>query len=118
MPTAAEFQELIDGCDFVQADGSTVIDPAVTDKLVTVNGALGIYLKSKTNGNLLFFACSGFGSGTGWLNRGVIGRFWTTTFNSGKTSDCISFSNSIEPSIVHTGRYVGCPIRPVMNTIG
>lgn len=118
MPTSAEFQELLDNCDFVQADGSTVIDPAVTDKRVTVNGVTGIYLKSKVNGNLLFFACSGFGSGTGWVNRGTIGRFWASTFRDMQNGSVLDATNTGEVTIRGAFRCHGCPIRPVMNTIG
>lgn len=117
MPTSAEFQELLDGCDFVQADGSTVIDPAVTDKRVTVNGIMGIYLKSKVNGRLLFLACCGSASGNGWINRGNVGRYWCATYVSAKTAGCMS----IIESAVDAGalnRFTGCPIRPVMDTIG
>lgn len=118
MPTAAEFQELLDGCDFVQADGSTIIDPAQENKLVTVGGVVGIYLKSKVNGNLLFFACSGIGSGTGWLNRGTIGRYLSNTFRNDRVTPGLYF---LSTSVVANDlgiRSNGCPIRPVMNAIG
>ena len=118
MPTSAEFQELVDNCDFVQADGSTVIDPEVTDKLVTVNGVVGVYLKSKINGNRLFFACCGYGSGNGWLNRGSVGRFWSTTYNDSKTCRSLTMYAAGVVSDSTINRFVGCPIRPVMDTIG
>lgn len=118
MPTADDFVELLDNCDFVQADGSTVIDPAQENKLVTVNSVVGVYLKSKVNGNLLFFACSGFGSGTGWLNRGSIGRYWSNTFSSARASKCMYFLQTGVEAGAFITRANGCPIRPVMNTIG
>lgn len=116
MPTIAEVQELLTNCDFVQADGSTVIDPAVTDKLVTVNSVRGVYLKSRVNGNLLFFACCGYGSGTGWINRGDVGRFWTTTYVDSKSSQTMMISAAQTGPAVNA-RFLGCPIRPVMDTI-
>lgn len=118
MPTSTEFQELFDNCDFVQADGSTVIDPAVNDKLVTVNGIRGVYLKSKINGNLLFFACCGYGSGTGWLNRGSVGRFWANTYSTSKRCKSLTFISETTVPSTDSNRFWGCPIRPVMNTIG
>lgn len=118
MPTSSEFQELLENCEFVQADGSTVIDPAQTDKLVTVNGVVGVYLKSKINGNLLFFACSGFGSGTGWLNRGSNGRFWASTYNNARNAAAMVSSPTVISLNSAYDRFYGCPIRPVMNTIG
>ena len=82
LPSDDDFVELIAGCDFVQADGSTVIDAGTTNKLVTVNGIVGIYLKSKTNGNLLFFPCSGGGSGASWIDRPTNGYFWSGSLAS------------------------------------
>lgn len=118
MPTSAEFQELIDNCDFVQADGSTVIDPEQTNKLVTVNSVVGIYLKSKVNGNLLFFACCGYGTGTGWGGRGTIGRYWAITYRDSKTCYCLNMAAAQTLPNSYISRFYGCPIRPVMDTIG
>lgn len=117
MPTSAEFQELLDNCDFVQADGSTVIDPAVTDKIVTVLGVKGIYLKSKVNGNLLFFACSGTGSGTGWVNRGTIGPYWSINYRNSRVAFALNMTSSSVVADNLIPRFYGCPIRPVMDTI-
>ena len=85
LPSDDDFVELIAGCDFVQADGSTVIDAGTANKLVTVNGIVGIYLKSKTNGNLLFFPCSGNGNGTSWNNRTTNGSYWSGSLASDTT---------------------------------
>ena len=85
LPSDDDFVELIAGCDFVQADGSTVIDAGTANKLVTVNGIVGIYLKSKTNGNLLFFPCSGYGNGTSWNSRAARGYYWSGSLASDAT---------------------------------
>jgi hypothetical protein len=85
LPSDDDFVELIAGCDFVQADGSTVIDAGTANKLVTVNGIVGIYLKSKTNGNLLFFPCSGYGNGTSWNARTTSGNYWSGSLASDTT---------------------------------
>lgn len=113
MPKNAEFKELIDNCNFVQADGTTVIDAGTTDKRVTVNGVLGIYLKSKINGNLLFFACSGYGTGTSWENRGAYGGYWSDSFGSARDAYYLSFnSNGVNPQSSNY-RYRGFTVRPV-----
>lgn len=113
MPASAEFKELVDYCDFVQADGITVIDAGTVDKRVTVNGVLGIYLKSKNNGNLLFFACSGRGQGTSWYNRGSDGYYWSSSFGSARAAYYLSFySGSVNPQNGY-GRFSGFPVRPV-----
>jgi hypothetical protein len=80
LPSDDDFLELINGCDYVQADGETVVEG--TNKLVTVNSVVGIYLKSKTNGNLLFFPCSGDGGGTSWDHRTTRGIYWSGSLAS------------------------------------
>ena len=49
---------------------------------MTVNNVVGIYLMSKTNGNLLFFPCSGNGDGTAWNYRGSHGVYWSGSLAS------------------------------------
>lgn len=113
MPSSTEFKELLNYCDFVEADGTTVIDAGTTDKRVTVNGVLGIYLKSKINGGLLFFACSGNGYHTGWDNRGSNGYYWSTSFQSARNAYFLSFNNgSVNPQGSYS-RCNGFAVRPV-----
>ena len=81
-PSTEDFAELFANIDFVQADGETVIDASQANKLVTVNGIVGIYLKSKINSRLLFFACSGYGLGQSWYNRGSYGKYWSRSLYS------------------------------------
>ena len=96
LPSDDDFLELINGCDYVQADGETVVEG--TNKLVTVNSVVGIYLKSKTNGNLLFFPCSGYGSGTTWYNRGTNGLYWSGSLASATIGLRLSFnSGGVDP---------------------
>lgn len=114
MPSDTEFKELVDYCDFVQADGTTVIDAGVADKRVTVNGVVGIYLKSKINGNLLFFACSGFGDGTSWRNRGSNGLYWSASFLSARNAYGLLFgSGGVYPQSSNGSRYNGLAVRPI-----
>jgi hypothetical protein len=82
LPTTEEFAELFANIDYVQADGETVIDASQANKLVTVNDITGIYLKSKINGKLLFFPCSGYGNGSSWYNRGFYGIYWSSSLDS------------------------------------
>lgn len=115
IPTIYDFQELINNTDFVQADGITVIDAGTTDKRVTVEGVLGIYLKSKINGNLLFFACSGYGESMSWGNRGSHGYYWSSSFNSERFAYSLYFdSGGVNPQN-NGDRYYGFSIRPIWN---
>ena len=81
-PSTEDFAELFANIDYVQADGETVIDASQANKLVTVNNITGIYLKSKINGNLLFFPCSGYGYGQSWNSRGSYGNYWSRSLYS------------------------------------
>lgn len=113
MPATEEFRELFNNCDFVMADGSTVIDAGQTDKRVVVNGIRGIYLRSRINGALLFISCSGGGNSTALNYRGSRGYYWTLTYVSDVRAKYMTFSDS---SVVPQGdqyRFGGYPIRPV-----
>ena len=81
LPTTDEFAELFNNIDYIDANGD-VIDPSQTNKLVTIDSIVGIYLKSKINGNRLFFPCSGYGDGTSWNGRGSDGYYWSSSLNS------------------------------------
>ena len=92
-PSTEDFAELFANIDFVQADGETVIDASQANKLVTVNGIVGIYLKSKINSRLLFFACSGNGNGQSWSSRGSSGHYWSRSLNSQTYGRDLGFSS-------------------------
>jgi hypothetical protein len=92
LPTTDEFAELFNNIDYIDANGD-VIDPSQTNKLVTVNGIVGLFLKSKVNGNRLFFPCSGFGIGTSWSSRGSYGDYWSSSLDSATSGRNLYFSS-------------------------
>lgn len=92
LPTTSEFAELFNNIDYIDANGD-VIDPSQTNKLVTVNGIVGIFLKSKVNGNRLFFPCSGLGSGTSWYYRGSGGNYWSSSLYSATNGRYLGFDS-------------------------
>lgn len=112
MPTTTEFAELFAGCIYIDATG-TEIPAGTTDKRVTVNGIVGLYLQSKTNGNRLFFACSGGGNGASWGSRGSRGYYWSASFSSARYARYLSFdSGGVNPQ--YNGyRCSGFAVRPV-----
>jgi hypothetical protein len=113
MPKTEEYAELFANIDYVQADGTTVIDAGQTNKLVTVNGITGIYLKSKINGNLLFFPCSGYGYGASWSSRGSSGRYWSASLYSSASGFILSFnSGGVDPQ-GSSSRFLGVAVRAV-----
>ena len=66
MPTREDFVELVDNCTF---------------DYCSLNGYRVMKLTSKINGNSLFFACSGLGTGTGWYLVGSDGCYWSASID-------------------------------------
>jgi hypothetical protein len=112
MPTNAEYGELFANIRYINADG-TEVDTTKTNKLVTVNGIVGLYLESKINGARLFFSCSGYGFGRSWNFRGSSGYYWSSTFSSARDARHLLFnSGGVNPQ-GSSSRYYGFALRPV-----
>jgi len=108
-----DFVELFNNIDFVQADGETVIDTSQVNKLVTVNNIVGIYLKSKINGRLLFFPCSGNGYGQSWYSRGSSGYYWSRSLYSQTNGRHLHFNSDGVSQQSTNYRFNGFPRRAV-----
>lgn len=114
MPTTGEYKELFDNCIYINADG-TEVDTTKTDKRVTVNGIVGLYLQSKANGNRLFFSASGAGAGSSWYNRGGNGLYWSASFYSARGARLLYFySGGVDPQD-NFHRFNGFAVRAVQN---
>ena len=118
MPSMEDFTELFANIDYIDADGNVVTEETsvaktAADKRVTVNGINGLYLRSKINGNRLFFPASGYGNGRSWNSRTGSGYFWSSTFNSARIARYLYFGpGGVYPQ--GTGnRCDGFPVRPV-----
>jgi hypothetical protein len=118
MPSTEEFKELFDNCDFIDADGNIVsaatsVDGTAADKRITMNGIVGLRLRSKINGNIIFFPASGYGSGTTWSSRGSGGLYWSSSWGSARDARYLFFDPSgVNPQ--STGnRFGGFAVRPV-----
>ena len=82
---------------------------------MTVNGIVGLYLQSKTNGNRLFFSASGYGAGSSWNYRGAGGIYWSASFNSARYARCLGFnSGGVDPQ-GNLNRYGGVAVRAVQS---
>lgn len=113
-PSSDDFVELFANIIYINADGSEV-DIAKTDKRVTVNGVLGLYLESKINGARLFFPCSGAGDGSSWVSLGTYGYYWSSTFFSDRNARNLIFrSSGVSPQHNET-RCFGFALRPIWN---
>ena len=112
MPTSAEFAELVANIIYIDANGDEV-DTTKTDKRVSVNGVMGLYLESRINGARLFFSCSGYGNGRSWYYRGADGSYWSSTWSSARSARGLFFySGGVNPQSGNY-RYCGFALRPV-----
>ena len=114
MPTTTEFIELFANIIYIDADGNEV-DTTKTDKRVSVNGVMGLYIQSKLNGARLFLSCSGIGAGRSWHYRGSYGRYWSSTWNSARNARGLGFSSGGVSSQYYDNRCRGFAVRPVCN---
>ena len=82
-PSTEDFAELFNSAytKFIDANGDDIA-AETTNKLVTISGIVGIRLKSIANGNIIFFACSGYGDGQSWNYRGSGGNYWSRSLDS------------------------------------
>ena len=116
MPTTEEFSELFANIDYINPDG-TVIETTQVNKLVTVNGIVGILLKSKNNSRTLFFPCSGYGIGQSWNSRGSNGNYWSSSLYSASYGRYLYFySGGVHPQY-YSNRFYGFSVRPVKNLL-
>ena len=114
MPTTGEYAELFNSSytKFIDANGADIAS-STTNKLVTMNGVTGIRLKSLINGNILFFACSGYGSGASWDSRGSYGYYWASSLYSSTHGRYLYFgSGGVYPQY-NFSRYYGFAVRAV-----
>ena len=112
MPTNTEYGELFANIRYINADGSE-IPASTTDKRVTVNGVVGLYLESTINGARLFFAASGYGAGTSRNNRGSYGYYWSATWNSARNARNLGFNSGGVGPQSNNNRYNGFAVRAV-----
>ena len=89
-PSTEDFAELFSNIDYVDANGDVI---SGTNKLTTINGITGIRLKSKINGNILFFPCSGLGHGQSWYSRGSYGHYWSRSLYSQALGRSLGFDS-------------------------
>lgn len=98
MPSAAEFQELLNNCAHIWT---------------TLNGMNGLLLTSNANGKTLFLPAAGDGVGTSINNRGVFGLYWTSTFFSAPNARYMYFNNSEVNAESSNQRRYGFAVRAV-----
>jgi hypothetical protein len=115
MPTTEEYAELFNSSytKYIDADGNDIA-AETANKLITINGITGIRLKSKVNGNVIFFPCSGHGDGTSWYSRGSGGYYWASSLYSSTRGRRLYFdSGGVSPHYSNYSRFYGFTVRAV-----
>gem|GEM_PF-3045075 len=103
IPTAAEWQTLIDECTWTWT--SKLI--SVSGKLTTVYG----YQVTGSNGNKMFLPAAGYVSGTQNKVQDT-GNYWSCELDSPRSAKCLVFSES-NIALSYNSRCYGLLIRPV-----
>lgn len=119
LPKAEEFKELFDNCEYIDANGdivtaATSVAGNEKDKRITMNGIVGIRVRSKINGKIIFIPASGYGDANLWNNKGVVGNYWSSTRNSNRDAFYLNYHYyGVFPKNIYY-RFYGMAIRPVM----
>lgn len=98
MPTVGEFQELVANCDSEWTDE---------------DGVAGRRFTSRINGNSIFFPAAGYRYGTGLLNHGSGGNYWSASLYSQTYGYNLYFlSGGVDPANA-SNRFYGFSVRAV-----
>ena len=113
MPTKDQFVELLNSnnTEFVNADGVVI---SGTDKRTTYNGVVGLRIRSKSNGNILFFPAAGVYNGTTLSDKGSNGSYWSSALYSLASAYRLYFGSGGAQQNNTYCRF-GASIRPVIN---
>lgn len=111
IPSTTEFNELLDNCDFIREDGTIIED---NDKKTTVNGVVGILLRSRINEATLFLACTGYGQATALNSKGITGQYWANSLANEQYPNRLAITtNTVAVANTSFQRWIGMAIRPV-----
>jgi hypothetical protein len=114
MPTKEQFAELFNTTyiDYIDFDGNVITG---TDKRTTINNVVGLCVRSKSNGNTLFFPATGYYDGTTLQSNNSDGNYWALSLYSGSNVYFLNINSSGVFPNEYDARYYGYPIRPVIN---
>lgn len=102
IPTATEFQELMEHCD---------------REYIQQGKSFGIKLTSKVNGQSIFLPLTGYKDGWNEFGTDTEGLYWTATpYSDDYTSYSFHFTQT-SGEIYYAQRHIGCCIRPVSDKI-
>ena len=109
VPRNSDFSELIGNCDYVDANGDII---SGDNKLITIDGVVGIRLRSRLNGNILFFAACGQASGLTLANGNEQGYYWSSVLRTDAQAELL-FITSSRVYVSGSNRFHGVQVRPI-----
>lgn len=114
MPSKENFAELFnaDYTEFIDANGNVI---TATDKRTTYNGVVGLLIRSKVNGNTLFFPAAGVYNGTTLGNEGSSAYYRSSSYETSSSAYILHFSSSGVFPQNGNARRLGMTIRPVIH---
>lgn len=119
MPNKQQMDELMDNCIFIDAEGNEI--PSETqNKLISIDVAgrkgyvNGIRLRSRINGNTIFFPACGHGVGSKLAARDSAGRYCLNELAQQNNIFILMFDNQKVSTNSNISRARGLVIRPVM----
>lgn len=122
IPSSNDIEELFNNIDYVGVNGLTTdtnIDgedlslPTTTKKIIRMNGIVGLRIKSKINGNMLFIPYCGYGGyGFQRINMEMDAYLWTVNYVSNTRARAVVLSNNYYSGNMY--RTYGFNIRPVL----
>lgn len=110
VPKSSDFIELQNNCDYVDANGDII---SGADKIITIDGVVGIRMRSKINGNIIFFAACGLGDGLTLRHANEWGQYWFSSLKTQPDASALSFNSSSVTVSSSIKRYHGCTVRPI-----
>lgn len=115
LPTSAEFTELFENTDFIDEAGFSIPEDQ-QDKRITMNGVLGVRMRSKINGATIFIPCSGRGESNIVVSSGWAYYWSADMFSAGSAKALVITQPSVIDPAYNYPRYRGLSIRPVWDT--
>ena len=115
VPTEKDARELFANTDYIDANGN-IVSGDLADKRVIVNGVKGLFIRSKINGNTLFFACAGVAQDRKVNYNGEYGYYMTSSLSDNEKAIILDISASTLNYLLYPiERHFGYCIRPVYN---
>lgn len=111
LPTSAEFTELFENTAFIDENGYVVPDDQ-QDKRITMNGVIGVRLRSLINGATIFIPCCGRGE-QNVVRVPYAAYYWASDLESADTAKALVITQAIVDPAYNYARYRGLTIRPV-----